>query len=391
MKSLSFNGSGFEYFKIWIVNVLLTILTVGLYHPWAKVRNNRYFYANSSLEGRNFEYHATGKQLFFGYLIALALFIVYVILNQLSPTGSTILLLLFFIALPWIILRSMVFNMRMTSFSNVRFNFTGKLARAYLNFFGYPVALYIGLVLIVMAMMFSMKLEGITAGLLVTALVIALFAFVIFAMSFIKMKNTEFFVDHAEYGQGGFKTEVELKKFMGIALKTVGIGVLVMLVVGILSSIAVTLLVGLESFQVMGNAEEKPEVMAELMKTMMPLLIAMYAVMIAASIFVMAYSITRHREYVYSNTTLDDKVTFSSTLKTMPLAWVLITNFLAVILTVGFAYPWAKVRAARIMLENTHVSSEAGFDDYISQKQKEASSLADQIGDAFEVDAGLGF
>ena len=43
MKALSFNGSGMEYFKIWIVNVLLTIITLGLYHPWAKVRNHRYF------------------------------------------------------------------------------------------------------------------------------------------------------------------------------------------------------------------------------------------------------------------------------------------------------------------------------------------------------------
>ena len=64
MRVLSFGGSGFEYFKIWIVNILLTILTLGLYYPWAKVRKNRYFYGNTSLDERNFEYHATGKQLF---------------------------------------------------------------------------------------------------------------------------------------------------------------------------------------------------------------------------------------------------------------------------------------------------------------------------------------
>ncbi len=42
MKTLSFEGNGLEYFKIWIVNVLLTIITIGMYYPWAKVRNNRY-------------------------------------------------------------------------------------------------------------------------------------------------------------------------------------------------------------------------------------------------------------------------------------------------------------------------------------------------------------
>ena len=157
IKALSFNGSGMEYFKIWIVNVLLTILTLGLYHPWAKVRNNRYFYANSILEGRNFEYHATGKQLFFGYLIAMTLLILYVIINQVSPTGSLILVVTLFLAVPWLILRSMIFNMRMTSFSNVHFNFSGKIGRAYLNFFAYPIALYIGLVLFIVAMTMSIS------------------------------------------------------------------------------------------------------------------------------------------------------------------------------------------------------------------------------------------
>lgn len=134
MKALSFEGSGMEYFKIWIVNVLLTIVTLGLYYPWAKVRNNRYFYANSTLEGRNFEYHATGKQLFIGYLIGMALFIAYVVIGRVSPTGGLIVALLFILALPWIIWRSMKFGMRMTSFSNVRFGFVGKLSGSYINF-----------------------------------------------------------------------------------------------------------------------------------------------------------------------------------------------------------------------------------------------------------------
>ena len=36
---LQFNGKGFEYFKIWIVNIFLTIVTLGIYSAWAKVRN----------------------------------------------------------------------------------------------------------------------------------------------------------------------------------------------------------------------------------------------------------------------------------------------------------------------------------------------------------------
>jgi len=61
MKTFEFTGSGSEYFKIWIVNILLTIVTLGIYYPWARVRSNRYLYGNSSMEGKNFDYHATGK------------------------------------------------------------------------------------------------------------------------------------------------------------------------------------------------------------------------------------------------------------------------------------------------------------------------------------------
>ncbi len=38
-----FTGDGREYFRIWIVNVSLTVITLGIYSAWAKVRRMRYF------------------------------------------------------------------------------------------------------------------------------------------------------------------------------------------------------------------------------------------------------------------------------------------------------------------------------------------------------------
>jgi len=61
------------------------------------------------------------------------------------------------------------------------------------------------------------------------------------------------------------------------------------------------------------------------------------------------------------------------------------------VITIGLAFPWAKVRMARLMLENTLVDTSVGFDEYITQKQNEESSLGDQIGDAFDVDVGVAF
>ncbi|MFP5306510.1 MAG: DUF898 family protein, partial [Gammaproteobacteria bacterium] len=48
---LQFSGSGGEYFRIWIVNLLLSVLTLGIYSAWAKVRRMQYFYRNTTLAG----------------------------------------------------------------------------------------------------------------------------------------------------------------------------------------------------------------------------------------------------------------------------------------------------------------------------------------------------
>ena len=46
-----FSGKGSEYFSIWIVNIALTIVTLGIYSAWAKVRKMQYLYRNTALAG----------------------------------------------------------------------------------------------------------------------------------------------------------------------------------------------------------------------------------------------------------------------------------------------------------------------------------------------------
>lgn len=389
METLKFEGSGKEYFKIWIVNVLLTIVTLGFYYPWAKVRNRRYFYANSTFNDRNFEYHATGKQLFIGFLVAMALFITYVVIQQVSPIGNLILIGALFIAIPWLIWRSMMFNMRMTSFSNVRFAFVGKLSESYMNFFVYPALLMIGYVLLALGVEAMIPILGV--GLTSFISFIVFLIFIVFAVSFIKKKNTEYMINVSRYGQGIFQTNVKTKEFMTIMVKTVGVAILTMLITALIIGALVYASVGLETLISMKEAANDPQMMEAKMAAIMPVVGLAYLGMILAAMFIMAYSMTRQRTYVYGNTTLDNEITFGSTLKAKQLAWVMITNFLAIIATLGLAMPWAKVRVARVMLENTQVHANTGFDQYMTQKQNESSSLGEQIGDAFDVDVGLGF
>lgn len=60
-KPFQFTGTANEWFGIWIVNLMLSIVTIGVYSAWAKVRTKKYFYNHTFAEGRNFDYHATGR------------------------------------------------------------------------------------------------------------------------------------------------------------------------------------------------------------------------------------------------------------------------------------------------------------------------------------------
>ena len=69
-KSISFQGKGSEYFGILIVNFLLTVLTLGIYYPWAKAAKMKYIYQETEFEGSRFTFHGTGFEMFKGMIKA---------------------------------------------------------------------------------------------------------------------------------------------------------------------------------------------------------------------------------------------------------------------------------------------------------------------------------
>lgn len=120
---IEFRGKASEYFGIWIVNLALTIVTLGIWSAWAKVRRKRYFLGNTYIDGHSFDYHAKGKQLLIGRLLVVGVLVGQNLLENVSlyaAAGAGVVIVLL---LPWVINRSLSFNARMTSWRNVRFNF----------------------------------------------------------------------------------------------------------------------------------------------------------------------------------------------------------------------------------------------------------------------------
>jgi uncharacterized membrane protein YjgN (DUF898 family) len=135
-----FTGSAHEYFRIWVVNTLLTIVTLGIYSAWAKVRTKQYFYSHTSLEGTRFEYLADPLKVLKGRIIAAIALGLLFASQHYSLTLYVCTVIVFVLATPWVVVKALAFNARNSAYRNIRFAFTGSTGEAY--------GLYLGMLLV---------------------------------------------------------------------------------------------------------------------------------------------------------------------------------------------------------------------------------------------------
>lgn len=138
---LSYTGKGSQFFSIIIVNWLLTLITLGLYYPWAKAKQLHYLYGETQLNGDSFAFHGTGREMFKGFIKAILLFvslfgIVYLFTFLELPAVGIILFYLGFLALmPLAIHGSYRYRMSRTSWRGIRFGYRGDRKEFTLSFF----------------------------------------------------------------------------------------------------------------------------------------------------------------------------------------------------------------------------------------------------------------
>ncbi len=135
-RQFSFTGKGIDLFKIYIVNWLLTIITLGMYYPWAKTALLKYNYQHTFFDGSPFEFHGTGMEIFKGFIkVVLYAIVVYAILFsvQLSGNQSLILFSLFAIyiitlaLIPFAIHGSLRYRSSRSSWRGIHFGYRGEL------------------------------------------------------------------------------------------------------------------------------------------------------------------------------------------------------------------------------------------------------------------------
>ncbi|WGS54288.1 YjgN family protein [Paraburkholderia sp. D15] len=70
---LTYDGKIGELYGIFIKNLLLQIITLGIYRFWATTNTRRYVWSRMRFQGERFEYTGTGGELFKGFLLAIAI------------------------------------------------------------------------------------------------------------------------------------------------------------------------------------------------------------------------------------------------------------------------------------------------------------------------------
>ncbi|MCI0546707.1 MAG: DUF898 domain-containing protein [Candidatus Rokubacteria bacterium] len=137
VRRLVFHGSGGSLFGIHLVNILLTIVTLGVYYFWAKVRVRQYLLGQTAFEGDRFAYHGTGRELLIGFAKALIVFgvpalgliLVRDILDvpeEIKGLAAFAVSALILVVLPLAMVSARRYRLSRTSWRGIRFSFRGR-------------------------------------------------------------------------------------------------------------------------------------------------------------------------------------------------------------------------------------------------------------------------
>jgi uncharacterized membrane protein YjgN (DUF898 family) len=362
LEQFEFTGKAGEYFGIWIVNLFLTIVTLGIYSAWAKVRKKRYFYGNTWVAGANFDYHGNPVAILKGRLIAFAAFAAYTAAGYYSPKLAAAIAVAFAPLVPWFLVRSFAFNAFNSSYRNLRFHFRASYREGLAA--TWPFLLLPVLVLVLPQVdpaeppkELSMALA---IGMFLPPLVLAAF------YPFVVARVNRLRIERGRYGAASFATTASTPEFYGIYV-IAGI-----LIVGVFVGLA---LLGAAIFLAPAFADVLGFV-----------LMGVYFLAFAS---VFAFTRSRVANLVFNSTRLGDRVRFKSALRARSLARIYVTNILAIVCTLGLLVPWAAIRTARYRAACLQLECVGGLDSFASQAAANVSATGEEMGDMFDVDLSL--
>jgi uncharacterized membrane protein YjgN (DUF898 family) len=347
---IEFRATGGEYFRIWIVNLLLSIVTLGIYSAWAKVRRLRYFYGSTSLDGASFEYHGRPIAILKGRIVVVGAYLLFLVTTRLWPLANIVFIPLFIFGVPWIVVRARLFQMRMTSWRGLRFNFHGTYGGAFGAIIGWGLLAIITLMILWPLAMW---------------------------------KQVNFLLTNTSFGSQRFTFHSSIGRFYGFCLATLGIVLGAAFVAGIVAGIIglATMLGG--GLPAPGTPPVPPDPV-----TMLRIFIPVMLVYLIVGLVAGAYYQSSFLNATVGGVSVGPH-RVASRLKFLPLLGIYFTNMLGVIVTLGLFYPWAKVRMVRYQLANTSLLAHGDLGHFVAETNANTSAVGEEAADFFDIDFGI--
>lgn len=373
----TFTGSGAEYFRIWIVNMLLSIVTLGIYSAWATVRHRRYLYGNTELEGHRFDFHGSPIAILRGRAIAVALFALYVFGGEFNVFVPIAVAIIGVLAFGWILVKALRFRLSNTSYRNLRFGFQHTVGEAYRALAPLLLAAAAGIALYLwqLAQLAEAPAEAFTPGATFWAvfLVPLLLAFVLVPPFSWRVRQLT--LNGASYGDQRFSAVLGLGKFYAYLLLAV---IALLVVFG-----AVALLIGAMVMVVnpaaIGGSESHYE-------GFILVLVLFYLLMIPAYLLPFAVWRVLTANYAFSQLELRG-IRFRMHMGVLEYWWILVSNGVAAIVSAGLLIPWARVRMTRYQLGCLDCVGD--LDGFVGRTRGIQQATGDEIGEAFDLDIGF--
>jgi uncharacterized membrane protein YjgN (DUF898 family) len=368
-QKFKFTGTGSEYFRIWVVNVLLTVLTLGVYSAWAKVRRLQYFYRNTRLDNSTFDYHGKPGAILKGRVLAMFLLIAYKVAFELSTPFAVGIAVLLVALVPWLLARSFRFKMVNSSYRGLRFRFAGSATDAYKMlsvfpllagftvFFGWNVAVS----------------DASRIGMGTVVLGVALLVLILGTVPLGHYLLKRFQHNNAYFGQTPVFFDAQPAEFFKIYAQAVCF-----------------LLLGTASAAIFGYLTND---LFEYFKSTMFgwFFTLLYGVLSAYALylFVTPFLQSRIQNLVWQHTELAGH-RFESAANPYELLWIHSSNLLMVTLTLGLYKPFAQIRVMKYRIESLTLVPDGSLEEFMCDHAGDnTGSLGQEAGDIFDIEIAL--
>jgi uncharacterized membrane protein YjgN (DUF898 family) len=333
-----FTGRSGEYFRIWIVSLFLSVVTLGIYSAWGKVRKKRYLYAHTELDGTGFEFRATPLAVLRGRVIALVLLGGFALASHVLPLAQLVFIVILLALTPWIVVAASRFNARNSAWRNITFGFNGGIGEAAKVFLAFGA------------------LAMVTLG---------------FAYPYARMRRARYIIERHRFGETQFRADLTLGGFL-LAYLLAMLMLVGSMVLLFLATIAIVFVTGAAGRQSGASAA------------------ALAPVAMIYVVYLVVFAFLRAR---IGNLTLDGVVVgplrCRSTLRARDLVWLYLSNIVAVLATVGLATAWVTIRMARYRAKNLYLIGEGTPGDFTGIATANVGATGSEVSDLFDVDVSL--